>query len=65
MVTRSIHCSGITTASDFPVTKGAYRTQYEGNFTPNVFVTRFNAQGSALISSPHPATTGSRCLATR
>jgi uncharacterized protein (TIGR03437 family) len=43
--------AGITTASDFPVTMGAYRTQYEGNFTPNVFVTRFNAQGSALLWS--------------
>jgi uncharacterized protein (TIGR03437 family) len=43
--------AGITTASDFPVTQGAYRTQYEGNFTPNVFVTRFNAEGSGLIWS--------------
>lgn len=43
--------TGITTASDFPVTQGAYRTQFEGNFTPNVFVTRFNAEGSGLAWS--------------
>jgi len=43
--------AGITTASDFPVTQNAYRKQFEGNFTPNVFVTRLNAQGTGLVWS--------------
>jgi len=43
--------AGVTTAADFPVTADAYKTLYEGNFTSNVFVTRFNSQGSALLWS--------------
>src|SRR5262249_7971844 len=43
--------AGISTALDFPATAGEYRTKYEGNLTPNLFVTRFNAQASGLIWS--------------
>ena len=45
----SVTVGGVTTASDFPVTQNAYRGQFEGNFTPNIFVARFNVQGSGLV----------------
>jgi uncharacterized protein (TIGR03437 family) len=44
--------AGVTDASDFPVTQGAFRTQFEGgDNTPNLFITRVNAQGSGLVWS--------------
>lgn len=44
--------TGVTDASDFPVTAGAFQTQFQGaDNTPNLFVTRLNAQGTALIWS--------------
>ncbi len=44
--------AGVTDASDFPVTQGAFQTQFEGgNNTPNLFITRVNVQGSGLVWS--------------
>jgi len=44
--------SGVTDASDFPVTAGAFQTQFQGaDNTPNLFVTRLNAQGTGLVWS--------------
>jgi len=42
---------GHTTASNFPVTPGAYQTTKQGSF--NVFVTKLNAAGSALDYSTY------------
>jgi len=43
---------GVTQTTNFPVTPGAYQTQYQGETNDvNVFVTRLNAKGSALIWS--------------
>ncbi|MCL4298836.1 MAG: hypothetical protein KJ077_24070 [Anaerolineae bacterium] len=41
--------TGTTSDSSFPTTAGAYDTTYSGTF--NVFVTKFNASGSALVYS--------------
>ena len=42
--------SGITSASDFPVTTGAFQTQFQGgDNSPDVFITRVNAHGTGLI----------------
>ena len=44
--------SGTTTAADFPVAAGAFQTQFQGgDNTPDVFVTRLNAQGTGLAWS--------------
>ncbi|HEY1218630.1 MAG: hypothetical protein ABSE42_19745 [Bryobacteraceae bacterium] len=44
--------SGTTSAADFPVTPGAFQTQFQGgDNTPDVFVTRLNAQGTGLVWS--------------
>ena len=44
--------AGVTGASDFPVTQGAFQTQFQGGFnTADVFVTRLNAQGTGLVWS--------------
>ena len=47
-----VTAGGVTETADFPVTPGAYQTQYEGATNDvNVFITRFNAEGSALVWS--------------
>jgi len=44
--------AGITDASDFPVTKGAFQTQCHCQYgNTNAFVTRLNAQGTGLVWS--------------
>jgi uncharacterized protein (TIGR03437 family) len=44
--------AGVTDASDFPVTQGAFQTQFAGgDNSPNVFITRLNAQGAGLVWS--------------
>jgi uncharacterized protein (TIGR03437 family) len=41
--------AGATDASDFPVTQGAFQTQFQGgDNTADLFVTRLNAQGAGL-----------------
>jgi hypothetical protein len=45
----SVVVTGVTSSSDFPVTPGAYQTGARG--TSDVFVTRLNAAGSALVQS--------------
>jgi uncharacterized protein (TIGR03437 family) len=42
--------AGYTYASDFPVTSGAFQTQFQGAYADG-FVTRLNAQGNGLIWS--------------
>jgi uncharacterized protein (TIGR03437 family) len=47
-----VTAAGITDASDFPLTPHAFQTQFEGgDNSPNVFLTRLNAQGTGLIWS--------------
>jgi hypothetical protein len=47
-----VTAGGVTETTDFPVTPGAYQTQYEGATNDvNVFITRLNAEGSALVWS--------------
>jgi uncharacterized protein (TIGR03437 family) len=47
-----VTAGGVTETTDFPITPGAYQTQYEGATNDvNVFVTRLNAEGSALVWS--------------
>ncbi|HET6203435.1 MAG TPA: hypothetical protein VFI25_11615 [Planctomycetota bacterium] len=43
--------SGVTSSSDFPVTPGAFDTSSQGS--SDVFVTRLNAAGSALLYSTY------------
>jgi uncharacterized protein (TIGR03437 family) len=46
--------SGVTTAGDFPVTPGAFQTQFQSDGiynNPDVFVTRLNNRGTGLIWS--------------
>jgi uncharacterized protein (TIGR03437 family) len=44
--------AGVTDASDFPVSPGAFQTQFAGgDGTQNLFVTRLNPQGAGLIWS--------------
>ncbi len=45
----NVYITGYTYSSDFPVTPGAFDTTYNGN--ANVFVTRLNTDGSALVYS--------------
>ena len=47
-----VTAGGVTQTTDFPVTSGAYQTQYQGATNDvDVFITRLNAQGSALVWS--------------
>jgi uncharacterized protein (TIGR03437 family) len=47
-----VTAGGVTETTDFPITPGAYQTQYEGATNDvNVFITRLNAEGSALVWS--------------
>jgi uncharacterized protein (TIGR03437 family) len=44
--------AGVTDASDFPVTQGAFQTQYVGQVDDDsAFITRLNAQGTGLVWS--------------
>jgi hypothetical protein len=49
----SAYVSGQTSATDFPVTTGAFQTTRGGGSSSNTFVTKFNATGSALIYSTY------------
>jgi len=62
---------GVTSSTDFPVTAGAAQSTFSGgpSITPNgysfsngsdLFVTRFNAQGSALVGSTYFHTTSAQ-----
>jgi uncharacterized protein (TIGR03437 family) len=57
-----VTAAGVTETANFPVTPGAYQTQYQGTTNDvDVFVTRLNADGSALVWSTllaAPLTTG-------
>jgi hypothetical protein len=47
-----VTAAGATQASDFPVTHGAFQTQYEGQVNDdNAFIARLNAQGTGLAWS--------------
>jgi uncharacterized protein (TIGR03437 family) len=47
-----VTAGGVTQTTNFPVTPGAYQTQYQGATNDvDVFVTRLNAEGSALVWS--------------
>jgi uncharacterized protein (TIGR03437 family) len=47
-----VTAAGVTQTTDFPVTAGAYQTQYQGETNDgNVFITRLNAKGSGLVWS--------------
>ncbi len=68
----NIYLTGYTNATDFPVTSGAYNTQYVGGPCPvseppfgtfdtycsNVFVTKLNPTGTALIYSTYVGGSG-------
>ncbi|MFC5591195.1 SBBP repeat-containing protein [Sporosarcina soli] len=45
------YVTGFTNSTDFPTTWGAYRTTYNGD--SDVFVTKFNPSGTALIYSTY------------
>ncbi|HTC91186.1 MAG TPA: SBBP repeat-containing protein [Bryobacteraceae bacterium] len=52
-----VTAAGTTEASNFPVTPGSYQSQYAGQTNDvDIFVTRLNAQGSALVWSTLLAT---------
>ena len=47
-----VTAAGTTEASNFPVTPGLFQTQYAGQTNDvDIFITRINAQGSALVWS--------------
>jgi hypothetical protein len=45
--------TGVTSATDFPTTPGAYQTQNAGANEPNAFVTKLSADGSMPIFSTY------------
>lgn len=45
----SSYVAGATTSTDFPVTTGAYKTTYTSGAKANVFVAKYNSNGSALV----------------
>ena len=47
----STYVTGSTDANNFPLTPGAFQTVYGGNY--DVFVTKFNPTGSALVYSTY------------
>ena len=48
----TVTAGGLTGASDFPVTQGAFQPKFQGgNNIANVFLTRLNAQGAGLVWS--------------
>src|SRR5437899_991720 len=46
------YVTGLTRSTDFPVTRGAFQTSYGGG-TDDVFVTKLNSTGSALLYSTY------------
>ncbi len=46
-----VYATGDTYSTDFPVTAGALRTQGTGSFRTDIYVTKLNATGTALIYS--------------
>lgn len=46
---RNIYVTGVTDATDFPTTAGAFRTQLESGYT--AFVSKINPAGNALVYS--------------
>jgi hypothetical protein len=55
------YVSGATTAADFPVTPGAFRTKYQASalVAPNGFVSKLNPTGTALVYSTYLGGSGS------
>jgi uncharacterized repeat protein (TIGR01451 family) len=51
------YLAGTTTSTDFPTTAGAYQTAKKG-ITSNIFVTKFNSAGTALVFSTYLGGTG-------
>ena len=49
----SVYVAGSTTSTNFPVTLGAYQGAPASGFKANVFVTKFNTTGSALVYSTY------------
>jgi len=49
----SVYVAGSTTSTNFPVTTGAYQGAPAAGFKANVFVTKFNTTGSALVYSTY------------
>jgi hypothetical protein len=47
------YVTGATWSTDYPVTPGAFQTTYEGRETAEVFVTKLNATGTALVYSTY------------
>jgi hypothetical protein len=48
----SAYITGVTSATDFPTTPGAYETSFQGGFA-DAFVTKLNATGTGLIYSTY------------
>lgn len=51
---RNAYITGVTTSSDYPTTEEAYDRQfnsYGGSYSGDVFITKLNASGSALVYS--------------
>ena len=49
----SVYVAGSTTSTNFPVTVGAFQGAPAAGFKANVFVTKFNTTGSALVYSTY------------
>jgi hypothetical protein len=47
------YVTGWTWSTDYPVTPGAFQTTYEGRETADVFVTKLNETGTALVYSTY------------
>jgi hypothetical protein len=61
----NVYLTGWTSSSDFPVTSGAFQTQYHGTnsfgyyVVGDAFVTKLNSSGTALVYSTYLGGTGS------
>src|SRR5262249_40193574 len=55
--------TGNTTASNFPVTSGAYQTFLSGSGSGNGFLTKFSATGDALLYSTYFGINGTTAAA--
>jgi hypothetical protein len=51
--TGAAYVTGETGSTDFPITPGAFQTTLGGNAIDNVFVTKINPSGSALVYSTY------------